>query len=274
MNEHHLKKWASGVALIGLFMFSGVALFQLQVVFGWTNPAGDPPAGAGGILIDPATGNVAVQSGSAPDTLTVGGTINALNNIIKGVATPGNDDEAANKLYVDAAAGGQNFTIFGTASTSMTWNSGTGQYDPVTVSGGAGVSCPAGYGTALAGYGPHGVVSGAGWANSPFYWDKPTDPEYSNEPGFTYVIAPVAVAPTYSTCSTSEYQIVPTAGVNFQGGSADYYNYIVAKACENFIDNTPPLTSAFRVCNTCRICVKGLADQVNSAGGSPDGRWR
>ena len=284
MQAHNqLKKWASILGLVGIFMFSGIVLFQVRAALGWTNPTASPPGGAGGVMVDPSNGNVGVKTSSAPDALTVGGTVNVLSNVIKGVVDPSNDDEAANKHYVDAMSGGQSFTLYAQSKVSVPWNPQTFSYPQgVQTTGGTNVpSCPAGYNSILDGFGPHGLVTGSGYSNSPFWWGPINDPLFCQSDwcggsisGWTRAYVNNAVAATYSTCSASPYQIVPTTIVNSGTGNNDYYNYFTAKSCERFIDNTPPLNGTYEVCNTCRICVKGLPVQ-NSSGSQvpPDSRW-
>ena len=233
-------------------------------------------------MVDSTTGNVGVQATSATTTLTVNGVISAVGNVIKDVATPSEDFDAANKAYVDAVSGGASFTLFGTGKTLISANP---FYPPtIQVAGGTGVpACPAGYNSILDGYGPHGLITASGYANSPFWWGPINDPLFCADEfcggggaGWTRAYVNNAVAATYSTCSASAYHIVPTTVANYgNGNNTNYYNYFTAKACERFISNTAPNTS-FEVCNTCRICVKGLPSQQGSLPGGnvpPDTRW-
>lgn len=257
----HLKKWTAALALVGIFMFSGVVLFQLQTAFGWTNPPGTPPTGAGGIMVDPSTGNVGVKTATAPDELTVGGVINALDHRIKGVLTPVDGTDAVNKDYVLAQTGN--------ALTGPLIIYGYGQRagilppDP-----GTGVpACPNGYsdilysnswdynigqqvGPAIAGgYGPFGIIwaYGSGWGDndSNGIVDAADDP-LTNDPGHRDI---GATGLTYSVCST-----IPNHFANFTG------------AVQGVIGSLPSLqqvaacaTNAGSVfCNTCRICGKDI----------------
>ena len=255
--SQQLRKWGAGLALVGICMLSGIALFQLQVAFGWTNPPGTPPTGSGGIMVDATTGNVGVQIGSAPDTLTVGGTINAMGNLIKGVATPVAGTDAVNKDYVLAASSNAltgPLIIYGIGSRN-----GSIPPDP-----GTGVAaCPTGYAdllysyiwdtqtgfrstsvTAAGGYGPHAIVMGAGWPSVPAAWHWEGDEDIPNQ-------VPSISAVTNSICSTEDIQILPSSLPTATAGPGGITPlYMPACGTGNFAG------TIVSYCNTCRICGK------------------
>lgn len=257
--SQQLRKWGAGLALVGIFMLSGIALFQLQVAFGWTNPPGTPPTGNGGIMVDAATGNVGVQSASAPDTLTVGGTINAMGNLIKGVATPVAGTDAVNKDYVLAASSNAltgPLIIYGYGSRN-----GAIPPDP-----GTGVAaCPNGYSdllysyiwdtqtglrstsvTTAGGYGPHGIILGAGWPSVPTAYDMDGDEEHPGQ-------VPSISGMTYSICSTENMHVLPSAIPTVTSGPTGITPFFMpACATGNYGGGTGNVT----YCNTCRICGK------------------
>lgn len=96
--------WTS-FALVVLFGMLGAA----NVIFGWTNPSGNPPSSSGAIS---ATGG----------NVSINGTLDMLTHRIFGVAAPTDGNDAANKSYVDAQTGGggkqpaSTITLFGVAS--------------------------------------------------------------------------------------------------------------------------------------------------------------
>ena len=258
-----IKKLTALGALAGIFLLSGVIIFQLQTAFGWTNPSQSPPNGAGAVMVDPVSGNVGVkwtgQGSAPPDVLSVNGVINAMTHLIHGVVTPVVSTDAANKQYVDdavAAAGGNNgtFIVYGVSGTinpnpktraagnqSGCFLGASGSSCGTLPSGvglppaGSGVTCPAGSTSLMAGYGPHGNL---------FVWfagGSDTD----NVPP----VAPAAA--TYSECSQSSYQYIQFRYSNTNANQVSFQPAIL-DACVTSVDpNTGQTTTA---CNTCRVC--------------------
>jgi len=124
------KNFAQLLALVGLFMFTSVVFFQLQIAFGFNGPTAAPPAGSGAIganTLAPLQSQVFINTPAASGTaiLTVGpdGTtpgpisgISVMNNLISDVNAPIGSKDAANKAYVDAQSGGgagNTITVYG-----------------------------------------------------------------------------------------------------------------------------------------------------------------
>jgi len=239
------KKPASILALIGLFLFSGVALFQLQLAFGWTNPLSNPPTGGGALFVDSTTGNVGIGIGSASSSLTVQGEISATGNRIRNVATPVNGDDAVNKDYVLAQTGGG----AGGGSVVLYYKTVNGSGVPSTP------TCPTGWNVKYTGYGPHfisvfnydwqytnpsggtsdGGFGGTGGSGSP--------PPAS---GSSYKLNSVTFG-SDSVCSTSDQSVIP--GSRFYSNSLTTgFTTLFADACSTYQGSTH--------CNRCLVCEK------------------
>lgn len=247
------KKIASLIALVGLFMFSGVIIFQLQVAFGWTNPTLPPPTGSGALTY--LNGNVGINNTNPTSTLSVNGVISAMGNLVKDVATPVAGTDAVNKDYVLAqAGGGSSFVIYGTGTVV-----GSNPSAP-----GAGVpACPVGYTDILAspdysfglatpgpvqngGYGPFGTFLNWGFnrdrdSNGSGDWNSDLiDPAQVTQVG--------GAIGTYSICSSEPNHYVSgqlMSGPNLPGSPPSSFSL---PACVTSGGNTS--------CNTCRICGK------------------
>jgi hypothetical protein len=276
-----IKKTSWLLALGGVFLFSGVIFFQLQTAFGWTNPLPGctPPACNGALYYDSVNSRLGINTSQPADTLSVNGIINLWNpsstlaHLIHGVATPVAGNDAVNKDYVDAqvaTAGGGILTIFSiaTSTTSAPANMvGSG------ITPGKGIQCPIGYGAAVTGFGPFGLVAGGGWASSNFKFlprSYPSEPfEGSSDPSWQHMIDADAISPTYSVCSQSRYHIVPSDVplTTWAPGQANY-SYVNAKACSTYSTNAPPYQIT-DICNVCAICIKGYEGPVTAAGTVP-----
>jgi hypothetical protein len=123
-----------------------------SVIFAWTNPGSNPPGGSG--AISASGGNIGISQGTPTADLHVGadliyahvsngqvgikttsptvgsalsvnGFLSMMSNVIKDVDTPVDNNDAANKAYVDAAGSDANaggittVTLFGTAATEV-----------------------------------------------------------------------------------------------------------------------------------------------------------
>ena len=259
---HQLKKWGAVLTLAGIVMVSGLALFQLQLAFGWTNPPASPPGGAGGVMVDAVTGNVGVKTASAPDALTVGGAINALGNLIHGVATPVAGTDAVNKDYVLAATSNAltgPIVIYGIGSRP-----GLIPPDP----GNGAIACPNGYsdmlysaswdintgqrtGQAVAGgYGPFGLIwpFGSAWGDNDSNGTADfVDDPFTNDPNAR---SQGAVALTYSLCSAETSHLATFGTTSFGTPLGTPPSVQIVPACATYGGTTQ--------CNTCRICGKDI----------------
>lgn len=243
------KKYLFALATAGGLLALTFAFSWLGVVFGWTNPTQAPPSGSG--LITVLNGNLGINTSNPTSQLTVNGPIDALNNLVRGVATPIAGTDAANKDYVLAASSNAltgPLIVFGQASKPGLLPTQPGQNVP---------ACPSGYqdilyspdmssgtpGTLMAGgYGPLGIAEGSGYYAG-------ADP-FSNEQTFNETS--VWAIGTYSICSTVISQIIPSRlpepGTGTQGTFASG-----ALACNTRSDGVGGFTTT---CNTCRICGK------------------
>lgn len=249
----------------GILVAIGSSAAYLQTAFGWTDPVGSPPTDSGAITAK--NSNVGINFDDPQSTLVVNGIADFLGNIIMGVATPSNPDEAVNKGYVDAQlanAGGGSFTLFNVATS-------TSEVSPAKPARGAGVpSCPTGWGEVLAGYGPHGVVGGGGWGTLTGTGlefesrDLFTDPV---DPGTRDNEHPEVYSATYSICSYSDYEIVPSL-IPMALSGITQYGYVKADACR-LNQGTAAPSDQYWICNTCRVCAKGITDPVGAYGEVP-----
>ncbi len=260
MKSHQLRKWANVVALIGIFMFAGAVFFQLQVAFGWNNPAANPPNGNGMMGVSPTGqgwmgGPGTTASGTA--MLTVNGSISA--SKVTDLTAPINGQDAANKAYVDAQGGGGGG---GTGGGSLAIYYRTVNGVP---QGGPMPTCPSGWTQTLQGYGPHYIAvvaydwlqggtggTGGGFGGTPPYADPPQPPPTfgssgSGLPGSqSYVVNSVAIG-SDSVCSQSQQTVVPAFQFYLNASSGNFFTY--SNACNGM---TPPLNE----CNECIICHK------------------
>ena len=288
-----MKKTASMLALVGLFLFSGVILFQLQVAFGWTNPGGPPPTGNG--LITALNNRVGILTNTPSTTLTVSGTLSVAGNLIKDVATPVAGKDAANKDYVDAqvGGGGQLVTVYGMSLPATSTNAYAyfnqttlanfstcliGDYEncpsaQIFASGvfsgypaaGSGVSCPTGYASIFDGYGPYAYIE----RNLYFPNGLPptvndgnpvaggTSPDGTLIPSFS--ISPRNRTITYSNCGASYWLVAKTDYTILEGGGSPYGPNTGTGAAAGIASACIPQQVAgtkFYICNTCRICEK------------------
>ena len=122
-------------------------------------------------------------------------------------------------------------------------------------------ACPSDYGEVVAGYGPLSIVFGGGWnAASQSFNDRDEPP---NAP-FDQQQAAETVAVSYSVCSNSPYHVVPSAIPTPATGL--FYGYVIAKACADGVVGGV----SQRICNTCRVCAKGLqAGELGPYGSVP-----
>jgi hypothetical protein len=186
------KKLASLIALVGLFIFSGVVIFQLQVAFGWTNPTIAPPGGSGVLTAvttggisrlgintaAPITADLVITSTPGTPGIDVDPSGAAGGRIIGLTANPVNNDDAASKAYVNsvlgAGGGGKPVvTVYGISGANLPWSNftnglttfkncllGVGHWCTPTTwtlpGAGSGTAiCPVGWSSIYAGYGPY-----------------------------------------------------------------------------------------------------------------------
>lgn len=245
------------VAVLGLASF--LALFSyLNTVFGWTNPSANPPSGSG--ILTAYQGKLGINAATPSSSLTVNGVISAVGNLIKDVATPISDTDAANKAYVDAqvgatGSGAGSIVLYGVSNavapqgyfrpggatpstcyrsiTTGNLNCAAAPANPVTIPAGTGApACPTNWTEAYAGYGPHGnIILWNGTASGEqVEWEDPI----------------TAVAATYSVCSNKAFEVIPfTATTN---GQMQNQSSLLG-ACVGIGTNAIQ-------CNTCRVCVK------------------
>lgn len=194
MKNIFFKKIAWLLALVGLFMFSGVSIFQLQVAFGWNNPTTMPPGGSGALTAG-LNGQVGINT---PNPVAAKLVINASPGTFPAIDTVGSDiiglplipvaTGAASKEYVDAqvagAAGGGKglITIYGASTQPNAWAEystwvtqsiktcllGTGKNCNLTSivaapGPGQGITCPTtaegAWSTVFSGYGPYAYLN-------------------------------------------------------------------------------------------------------------------
>lgn len=250
MHKQFLEKVAALAALAGILAFFAIAFLQLQVAFGWTNPAFTPPDGSGAIAV--INGNIGIYTKQPTDTLSVNGTISAMGNLVRGVATPVAGTDAVNKDYLLAATANAltgPIVMYGVSSHSGIWPAAPGAGVP---------ACPNGYSDLLyspdysagatpgpmvaGGYGPHGSIFGWGWnsdSDGDGKLDRIQDPPTEHYLG--------ATSYTYSVCSTAPFHYVNgNFGPGNLPGSQSALQF--APACTT-VGNTT-------YCNTCRICGK------------------
>ncbi len=280
MNSHQVKKWATGLALVGLFMFSGVVLFQLQIAFGFNNPGANPPAGSGGITAA-ANGNIGINT-TAPTTAKLAITSATLpsidvdpsgaagGSIIGLTATPTANDEAASVAYVNGrvgAAGGGS----GAGSVVLYYKTLNG-----TAVGGI-PQCPTGWTFKHDDwYGPHylgmlaydwsyngtagGFGGGGGAYGNPNQAGPPPNPPTpgtgSGDPllsGYSYDVNAVAFG-SDSVCSQSQ-QTAVQVNQFYQNQFTPNGTTFYANACSISADPNPP-HSLITECNMCVVCAK------------------
>jgi hypothetical protein len=240
MISHTLKKWAGALALIGIFMFAGTILFQLQVAFGWTSPAANPPGGAGALYY--LNSKVGVNTQTPSTTLTVSGQISASGNRIRNVATPIDGDDAVNKDYVLAQTGG------GAGAGSLVL------YYREIVGTTAAPTCPTGWTPQYVtpGYGPHYIgMFNYGWLTSTGgqggFGGTGAPPPSA---GTAYTLNSIAIA-SDSVCSQDQTTIVPF-GSFYQNTYQPGFSSHTADACFTDTSVTPNVTT----CNRCVVCQK------------------
>lgn len=232
-------------------MFAGAALFQLQIAFGWNNPAANPPNGNGMMGVS-ATGQGwmgppgTTASGTA--MLTINGSISS--SKVTDLIAPINGQDAANKAYVDAQVGGGG----GTGGGSLIL-----YYREVTNAGGttAPPTCPTGWTQQYAGpgYGPRYIgVLNYGWLTSSGGQGGfgGTAPPSSPPPasGSSYTLNSVAIA-SDSVCSSDQTTIVPFSSF-YQNSFQTNFSSHNADACYTDTTVTPNVTT----CNRCVVCQK------------------
>jgi hypothetical protein len=249
------------VAVLGLASF--LAFFSyLNTVFGWTNPSANPPSGSG--ILTAYQGKLGINAATPSSSLTVNGVISAVGNLIKDVATPISNTDAANKAYVDAqvgatGGGGGSLVLYGVGLSQNP----AGRYQraggaigagcrgifggmftaacaptaPV-VAGSGTASCPDGWTEVYAGYGP---------MNTMFTWYGTANNDPSGQSGdqTELDIPDTAVIGTDSICSAVPYAFVYDATYAQAGAAVGVGgSNAVLTACNNY------------GCNTCRVCVK------------------
>jgi hypothetical protein len=246
MASHSIKKWASGLALVGLFMFSGVVLFQLQTAFGWTNPLVNPPGGSG--LVTASSTKIGINTTNPSTTLTVNGGLSVSGNQIFDVATPIGPADGVNKAYVDAQSGsgggGGSLILYYREVTN-----GSGTTAPP--------ACPAGWTEQYAspGYGPHylGILN-YGWLTSSGGdggfggTGAPSSPPPAS--GSSYTLNSIAIG-SDSVCSSDQKTIVPFSSF-YQNSIQTSFASHDADACYTDTSVTPNVTT----CNRCVVCQK------------------
>jgi len=240
---------ARGQRMVGLILSAAllvVLLPMIQLVMGFTGPASSPPDGNG--VLNELSGNLSVSNVRMVD-----------------VASPVDDNDAANKAYVDAQVGGSGslVTLFGvsTNAPSATQAFRSGDSAPPCLRGyyNGGGSCQgtistgtaAGSGTmecSSLGTGWTELYAGYGPLNQIFAWYAPGSPNgwppLNAEGDFESENASpsMAVGLTDSICSTVSFAFVrDTRYTSAQFG--DTASYI--SAC-----------TANGDCNTCRVCTK------------------
>ncbi len=144
---------------------------------------------------------------------------------------------------------------------------------------GAGVSCPSGYTSIFAGYGPYaftdrqyvydGSSAGGGWAGGNPNFSSPTDSDQTtaDNNNISHLDSPIRsrVALTYSHCGTATEQVVKTDYTKIvvyniggldptQSGTGAVAGMASACVPQNDIFQMPNVH--YYVCNTCRICEK------------------
>jgi hypothetical protein len=269
MISHKLKKWAGALALIGIFMFAGTVLFQLQVAFGWTNPTAPPPTGAGvlGVTNGQAWLGPIGTTPSGTVAFTINGALSVLNNVISDVNAPIGDKDAVNKGFLLAQTGGVTTGAGSVVLYYKTTQIGSG---PVT---GTAPSCPTGWTYQQSGYGPHyiGVISydylnggtggtGGGFGSAaPDTTATPPPPPPGNggtgstlPAGYTYTTTDISFG-SDSVCSQSQKSVVPVNQYYqnaFTNNGATWY----ADACSAVTNTTTGITTT--ECNLCVICAK------------------
>lgn len=288
-NSFNASKVFYTIFLVAALILLVPAINYVGIALGWTNPIQPPPGGAGAIYVDDGSvvpgnaGNVGIGLGTASSSLTVQGEISAAANRIRNVATPVNGDDAVNKDYVDAASGsGGTITIFGVSSSiapyatfsktmgfglSTISNCAFGNFEncgpypfasgiPVMPGAGQGATCPSGYTSIFAGYGPYSYVERN-------YYDELAaggDDDAFNIGHESNVLTDRRTAQSYSVCGTT-YNLAVKTDYSFKNGAGgtgrDGTGAVagIASACVPQQLPTPPMTKYY-VCNTCRICEK------------------
>ncbi|MDP2629554.1 MAG: hypothetical protein Q8P45_02525 [Candidatus Harrisonbacteria bacterium] len=225
-----LRRWVGAALAIALL---AIILPVLQFVLGFTGPSQDPPGGDG--LLQESSGNVSIRS----------------NRLVE-LASPVDDNDAANKAYVDAqASGGSSIvTLFGVSAVAPTGN----QVRP----GGSVPNCLRGIGPGSCASGPAAPVAagagtpacstlGADWVeltpgfgpmNTLFTWYS----SGGSDPDETDVPSAIAIG-TDSICSSAPYALMRDINSIFTTSQ---------------VNNTASLITACTAtqCNTCRICTK------------------
>lgn len=252
------------ILILVLIVIMAPAVSYLGVVFGWTNPSEAPPGGSG--ILTAYNGKVGINAPTPSTTLTVGGTISA--PIVIDLDAPIASSSAANKEYVDAAAGGSGslLTLFDVQMTpdpqagagyfarqGGTINAGCrgiyGNYQGqactpnIVVPAGGSINCPTDWTEVSAGYGP---------MNSMFVWYGAANGDASGDGSDgeqnDVDVPDTAVIGTDSICSKAALALM---------NDTSYMQNIAPIGAPNVYIRTAMLSACTpQGCNVCKICMK------------------
>lgn len=232
----------SAVVIFALLLVLAPAVTYISTVFGWANPAQNPPGGSGAILVDQSNGNVGIKTLlTASTTLTVNGEVSVAGRI-RNVTSPVDGNDAVTKDYLLASgAGGGSLVLF---------------YKTLSNLPPSPPSCPNGY-TPLSwtGYGPHylGILgydwymNGSGGSGGGFGGTPPPVPDGGTN-GASYYLSTMAIG-SDSTCSQDQTTVVPFSQI-YNNQLSTGFTSMLADAC--FTNTSTGVTE----CNRCIVCQK------------------